>query len=280
MFPYRKYQTDAWGVVMVSVAVVTVCYNDSSALKKTLRSVAEQETAPDEYIVVDGGSTDETCSLLKDAADIVTRWVSEKDGGIYDAMNKAVRLALSDYIIFINAGDAFNGKDIVSILKSAISSAPAPKPDVVYGDVVLAYPGQSFTRTLPAKGMERLYRMMPCSHQSVLIRRDVLSLFPFRLNVGMIADWCQLVDIKRSGGSFLKLNCAISVFEKSGVSSVPLSRLKNDFGRYSWARRHGLLSFRDNFVWMKRIANEVVVCIITMIAPSVRYRYLQSKSDS
>ncbi len=263
--------------MVANIAVVTVCYNDSLALERTIQSVADQDPRPDEYIVVDGGSTDGTDAVIFNADHVVSRWVSEKDQGIYDAMNKGLALARSDYIIFLNAGDIFYSKKTISTLKAAIASAPWPKPDVVYGDVVLAYPGKLYRRRLAAQEMTELYKMMPCSHQSVLASREILTSFPFRLDVGMIADWCQLVDIKLSGGLFLKLDSVISVFEKGGVSSVPLNRVKNHWRQYSWVRERGLLTSSDHIGWFKRILYEVVVWFVSSVAPDIRDRYLQSK---
>ena len=87
------------------VTVVTVTYNALDALSKTMRSVEAQDYANIEYIIVDGASSDATPSMLAQYHGRLNRWVSEKDRGIYDAMNKGVKMSTGEYVIFMNAGD-------------------------------------------------------------------------------------------------------------------------------------------------------------------------------
>ena len=87
------------------ISVVTVVYNGGTVLEATIRSVLEQEYPAIEYIIVDGGSSDNTKVVLQKYSDRITQWVSEPDNGIYDAMNKAVRMVSGEWVIFMNAGD-------------------------------------------------------------------------------------------------------------------------------------------------------------------------------
>ena len=89
------------------VTVVTVCYNAVKEIEKTIQSVIGQTYDNVEYIIVDGGSTDGTLDIIRKYSSRITRWVSEPDKGIFDAMNKSARMATGEYINFMNAGDLF-----------------------------------------------------------------------------------------------------------------------------------------------------------------------------
>jgi glycosyltransferase involved in cell wall biosynthesis len=116
----------------MKVSIITVCYNSGSTIAQTLKSVASQ-TYPDiEYIVVDGQSKDNTLQVIKEHGSRVAILVSEKDRGIYDAMNKAIALATGDVIGFINADDFYASDDAVAQAVSALQKSCA---DSCYGDL-------------------------------------------------------------------------------------------------------------------------------------------------
>lgn len=99
---------------MKKVSIITVNYNNSHGLERTIKSVAQQSYSDVEYIVIDGGSTDESVDLIKQNEPAISLWVSEKDGGIYNAMNKGVKLSKGEYLLFLNSGDFFVDKDVLS----------------------------------------------------------------------------------------------------------------------------------------------------------------------
>ena len=91
----------------IPVTVITVCRNHAKGLEKTIQSVESQTWQEKEYLVIDGASTDGTMEVIRQHEGSITQWISEPDLGIYDAMNKGVRLAQGQWIIFMNAGDTF-----------------------------------------------------------------------------------------------------------------------------------------------------------------------------
>lgn len=90
---------------MMLISIITINYNNSIGLADTIRSVISQIDANYEYIVIDGGSTDDSVKVIKQYEDKLSYWVSERDRGIYHAMNKGIEQATGDYCLFLNSGD-------------------------------------------------------------------------------------------------------------------------------------------------------------------------------
>jgi len=116
----------------LKISVITVCFNSLEILKKTMQSVETQTYTNIEYIVIDGNSTDGTPEYLKNYNGKLTKYVSESDKGIYDAMNKGVNMSEGDYVIFLNAGDLF----AENLTLEKIFDGKTYDSDVIYGDVI------------------------------------------------------------------------------------------------------------------------------------------------
>lgn len=102
----------------MKITLITVCYNSAGTIEKTIKSIAKQTYSDIEYIIVDGNSTDATLALLKQYEDTITRWVSEPDKGLYDAMNKGLSMATGDLIGILNSDDTFNSDTVVEEIVS------------------------------------------------------------------------------------------------------------------------------------------------------------------
>ncbi len=196
------------------ITVVTVCFNALKALKQTMKSVFEQTYKNTEYIIIDGASTDGTVDYLKqNETEGTLRWVSEPDKGIYDAMNKGAAMATGEYIIFMNAGDTFVDKDVIS----RVFSSPC-EADVIYGDVVKsAADGSDIVK--PAEKPHNSHRMYFC-HQSAFTRRECLLEYPFDLKHRMSADFKQFKQLYKAGKTFERVDLPIARFDTNGVSNV------------------------------------------------------------
>ena len=114
------------------ISIITVTYNASSVLEKTLSSVASQTYDNLEYVVVDGASKDDTLSIVDRWRNHIDILVSEPDKGLYDAMNKGARLATGDWILYMNADDIFVNEGVVADVAAFIEAHP--EAEVVYGD--------------------------------------------------------------------------------------------------------------------------------------------------
>jgi len=115
------------------VSIITVVFNNKDTIESTIKSVLGQTYKNIEYIVVDGGSTDGTVDVIKKYDKYISKWVSEPDNGIYDAMNKGLKLATGDIVGFLNADDVLNSNDCISAIVKTFEENDV---DAVYGDNV------------------------------------------------------------------------------------------------------------------------------------------------
>jgi len=189
------------------VTIITVCRNHAQELERTIRSVESQTWQEKEYLVIDGASTDDTLDVIKAHEVSITRWVSEPDQGIYDAMNKGVRMARGEWVIFMNAGDTFASDDTLQRVFGSPQNA-----DVIYGDVIK---GELVKK---AEAPRNAHRMFYC-HQSAFVRTRCLREFPFDIRHRMSADFKQVKQLYLSGKTFLQLDFPVANFDTQGVSN-------------------------------------------------------------
>lgn len=151
-------------IYMTKISVITVCRNCVGEIEKTLKSVLAQTYSNIEYIVVDGASSDGTLDIINRYKSKISMLVSEPDKGIYNAMNKGVRLATGRWCIFMNAGDKFASDNVVSEMFA--SNSPKDSTKVYYGNTTYAYEDgtmKSFKATLV---YPIILRCQPYCHQS------------------------------------------------------------------------------------------------------------------
>ena len=218
------------------VTVVTVTYNNAEGLARTLPSVLAQSYPNLEYIVVDGGSTDASLALIQSHAGRIAHWVSEADGGVYDGMNKGVKLASGDWIIFMNAGDTFQNQDTVT----EMFQAPADDADILYGGMLRFYEKEGVTRAVPGRPVSVLPLQMPCSHQSLFARRTLLERFPFSTDFSIVADHEFVLRAQLAGLRFRQVDRAIGVFATGGKSDQQRAGALDQLTRM--LARHGVLT--------------------------------------
>lgn len=124
----------------MKISVITVCRNSEKTIGETIESVAVQDYPHREYIVVDGKSTDDTMSIINDHRSTISTVLSEPDGGIYDAMNKGLRLATGDVIGFLNSDDVYVDSSVLSSVAKAFAQYDV---DACYGDLIYVDKGDT-----------------------------------------------------------------------------------------------------------------------------------------
>ena len=121
----------------MKISVITVCFNAAEHIDETLRSVVMQDHGPVEHIVIDGGSTDGTLERIGRYREVIAHFVTEPDKGVYDAMNKGLRLATGEVIAFVNAGDMIAHRSCLSEMAAEFAKGDA---DAIYGDAYMVDP--------------------------------------------------------------------------------------------------------------------------------------------
>mgnify|MGYP001565636508 FL=1 len=118
---------------MAVVSIITINYNNASGLKKTIDSVIKQTFKDFEFIIIDGGSTDGSKQVIESNSKSISSWLSEKDNGIYDAMNKGIVKATGNYYLFLNSGDILSEGNILTKVASKLSGGKS----FYYGNLLL-----------------------------------------------------------------------------------------------------------------------------------------------
>jgi hypothetical protein len=215
------------------VSIVTVVYNGAATLERTIRSVLDQSYGNIEYIVVDGGSTDGTLDILRKYEDRLDLWVSERDKGIYDAMNKGVALCRGEWIALINADDWYETDTVANIL-AAVSGRP--EINIVHGDIWIHYPnGHRKLKKAKRSGFLLKYWEMVLNHPSFFVRRSYYSGRPFDATLRVSGDhkW-TLSAWMDDPAQFLYLPRPLANFTAGGASmTIPLKRVLSEGRRVS-----------------------------------------------
>lgn len=197
--------------------VVTVVYNSREYIGETIESVLKNSTDDTEYIIVDGGSTDGTVDIVREYGKRISRWISEPDDGIYDAMNKSLSMAQGQWVIFINAGDTLRwdlsaAKDTLINLRGTVM--------VVMGEAdVKNEQGVSMWRKLAKlRGLRDFIFNSPACHQSIFYRRS--KSLHYDTSYKVIADKYHLYQTFNSGGlgSFMTIPTVVSSYRMGGYS--------------------------------------------------------------
>ena len=220
----------------MKISIVTINYNDAEGLRKTLASVAEQTYRDIEHIIIDGGSTDGSVEVILEYVASnqsnkvndpffkhTIKWISEKDDGIYNAMNKGIRKATGSYIQILNSGDLLISDDIIQRMMSIIEEKQYP--ELLYGNAVDIYEGKRISSHGP--GIEysllQLYRAT-YPHESTFFRRDMFDNKQYGLydeNLKIVSDWkWYLKAIGLGNIKPIYVDVDVMLFDVTGISST------------------------------------------------------------
>ena len=234
-------------------SVITVTFNAGESLRRTVESVLKQSCAPFEYLIFDGFSQDGTVAVAEsyraafEAKGIVYRVVSEKDSGIYNAMNKGVRAAEGDFVSFLNAGDWYEPTALADVNAFYADGAF----DLTYGGLNYIMPdGKVCVK------MSRLDSFPVSSrhwnHPSMFLRRELYRQFGFDERYRMYADFDLYLRLRRAGVNIRVIDRVITNFPADGISTNTawnkvMSRAgekyrayrENGYGRIYWLESYG-----------------------------------------
>lgn len=203
------------------ISIITINYNNAAGLERTIRSVVSQSYPDMEYLVIDGNSTDGSKEVINRYADKISYSISEKDSGIYNAMNKGISKATGRYLLFVNSGDEL-------IHPHGISTA-APHLNgegLVYFNLILQTENGQETKRYPNTLSFDYFLHESLPHPASFIKRELFTLYgPYNESYKIVSDWAFfLLIVCKYNASYKHVNETFSVFFLDGISSSEQSR--------------------------------------------------------
>lgn len=241
------------------ISFITVVRNNAAGLRTTLDNLSNIVYSNKEIIVIDGASTDSTVVVAQEFAHDITYFVSEPDGGIYDAMNKGLRAATGEFVWFINAGDRVVGFD--ALYRQLVSEGPLS--DIYYGQtqivdpqgVVLGLRRKRLPEDLTTRSLEN---GMVVSHQSFVVKRAIAPLYDTQYRYSADYDWMYMC-VERAATAY-NIDEVLSVFELGGATTV--------HHRQSLVERFTIM--RRRFGLMRTLISHFRFCFDAIFSPSYR----------
>ncbi|RXJ79187.1 glycosyltransferase family 2 protein [Arcobacter sp. F2176] len=241
----------------LKLSIITVVKNDRQNIEKTILSVISQNIEL-EYIVIDGGSIDGTLDIINKYEDKIDILISEKDDGIYDAMNKAVKLASGKWICFMNSGDTFfNQNSIKELFEKADKKA-----DIIYGDNEIRYLNKS--KIIRGKKIGKIWQGMVFSHQSCFVKKEILVLQPFNIKNAITADYELFYNLYKNKYVFNYVSVIVSSISAGGVSDI--KRIDSIVSRWNILPK----SFKINVYYLNLIICEMMKIVVKLFIKRVK----------
>ena len=181
--------------IVPTFSIITVTYNAAATIEATLLSVRQQTYRHFEHLIIDGASKDNTLYIIYKYKDDTIKVFSEPDKGLYDAMNKGIRMASCDYLCFLNAGDTFHEVDTLEKIANTISTTPHGLPSIIYGETAIVNAERQFLHMRRHKAPDVLtwksfqQGMLVC-HQAFLVKRTLAEPYNLQYKYSSDFDWC------------------------------------------------------------------------------------------
>lgn len=248
------------------ISIVTVCYNAVIDIEKTILSVINQRYANIEYIIIDGNSSDGTIDIIKKFTNngsecgkhnhCVSQFISEPDKGIYDAMNKGIKMASGDYINFMNAGDSFTNDRVIENFVNELDDRESY--DVVYGDVI------KFNNKTKREWLDKSYEPSVLTkhgafcHQGCFIKANLHKQIPYDTKYKLMADFDFFHKAYMQNYKFKKINLLVANYDATTGASLrnidqnykEMALIISDTDKFTWKL---LRYLRRNLGKLKRV---------------------------
>lgn len=198
------------------ISIITIVYNNARDIEYTITSVLNQSYSNIEYIIIDGASTDGTLAIVNKYKNDIDLIVSEKDNGIYDAMNKGLALATGEYVLFLNSGDElYNAHTLQTVIEKGNHA------DIIYGETKLIDEQRAVIGDRRHQAPESFdwqsfrYGMNIC-HQAIYIKRDITS--PYDLHYQLSADIDWIIRAAKKAKTTQNVNTYVARYLVGGMS--------------------------------------------------------------
>jgi len=219
------------------ISVITVVFNAEKFIEKTILSILNQNVSNFEYIVIDGASTDNTLKILEKYRSSITVLMSEPDKGLYDAMNKAIRMAKGKFIWFVNAGDEIAGNNRIETVLQFLNY------DIIYSDTIVIDENSNdidllskLTHNNAPENLswKKMKRGMVVCHQSFIVKKEIAPEFDISYRLSSDIDW--VIECLKSAKTVKRVDIPLSKFMRAGLSKQKLKQAMKE--RYYVLQKH------------------------------------------
>ena len=211
-------------------SIITINLNNSKGLSRTVKSVINQDYFCFELIIIDGGSIDESIQVISDFENNINYWISEKDKGVYHAMNKGLEQATGQYCIFLNSGDYFTNGNVLNDVHNQITG----DEDLVYGLISWEDTQELWNPKENFKDFEIAFHS-PIPHQATFFKVETLrKMNGYKENYKIISDWGIMLEMILSRKKIKKISMIVSTCEKQGISFAYKNRILKERIKYLW----------------------------------------------
>ncbi|SDF35347.1 Glycosyltransferase involved in cell wall bisynthesis [Mucilaginibacter pineti] len=239
------------------LSVITIVYNNVRDIERTMLSVLGQTYANIEYIVVDGLSNDGTLDIIHKYDSGISKLISEKDNGIYDAMNKGLAAAAGDYVMFMNSGDEFYYAGTVAAVFASANDA-----DIYYGETeMISDKGESLGQRrhkAPANFIWRDFKYgMSISHQAIYVKRTLAEPYDRKYQLSADIDW--IIRAAKKAKTIVNVNRYVAKYLVGGMSKAKHRQslkerfdiMKRYYGLVPTVLNHFVIAFNLGWYWLK-----------------------------
>jgi putative colanic acid biosynthesis glycosyltransferase WcaE len=254
----------------IKISIVTVVFNGETNIRPTIESVLSQNFTDYEFILIDGQSTDNTMTIISEYKAKINVLISEKDTGIYDAMNKGIERANGEWIYFLNAGDVFHNRMVLSKLFETNIKA-----DLIYGKHEADY--GYFKRIHTPSNLSSLWKGMIFSHQGMIVRTQLLKTTAFNLSYSLSADYNFIYSLYKNGAAFLEVDVIFATLEAEGTSETNITKTHRQRWRISKAYTHGFKRLNLNLYYSFFLLNLYLKKIVKFVLPTALVRKITRK---
>ncbi|MGN0001919.1 MAG: glycosyltransferase family 2 protein [Sphingobacterium composti] len=233
-----------------TISIITIVYNNVRDIEHTILSVINQTYSNIEYIVIDGASTDGTLDIIQQYRGSIDVLVSEKDSGIYDAMNKGLAKATGDYVLFLNSGDELFDNNTIQIIVEKGNNA-----DIIYGETKLVDEKRNVIGDRRHKAPVHFdwksfqYGMNVC-HQAIYVKREIAQPYDLQYKLSADVDW--VIRAAKKAKSTQNVNCYVARYLVGGMSQKRHKQslkeryaiFKKHYGTFQNWINHGIIALR------------------------------------
>ena len=261
----------------MKLSIITPVYNAEKTIEKTVLSVINQPRQVElEYIIIDGGSTDRTLEIIQKYSNHIKIIISEKDQGVYDAMNKGITYATGDLIGIINSDDWYNENAFRIVEQTFFEN---PEISILYSPIKNYFHGEYLSTFIPGD-LDRLPFKFTINHPSCFVQRSVYEeIGNFNLSYEIAADYDFILRAYQSGLSFHAVLPALVSYSLNGISGNPMTKFQQIHESWKIGSTHSLEHLKSQRLtfYIGWIVKEIIVFPIKLIFPATMTRQLKAK---